>query len=106
MTRDASHVNEMTAAAVGQFPKEQRPQFEPLIKDVSLKFLEPDAFYRQLRTYFVKHYDAPHMGTFLALERTPVYRTMHRLEDTADCGSGAGIPTPLRREPEVRPADG
>jgi hypothetical protein len=79
-----SHVNEMTAAAVSQFPKEQRKQFEPVIKDVSLKFLDPDSFYRQLRTYFVKRYDAAHMGTFLALERTPVYRTMHRLEDAAD----------------------
>ena len=79
-----SHVNEMTAAAVAQLPKDKRQQFEPLIIDVSLKFLDPDAFYRQLRSYFVKHYDAGHMNTFLALERTPVYRTMHRLEEAAE----------------------
>lgn len=79
-----SHVNEMTAAAVSQFPREQRRQFEPLIKDVSLRFLDPDSFYRQLRTHFAKRYDAAHMGTFLALERTPVYRTMHRLEEAAE----------------------
>jgi hypothetical protein len=78
-----SHVGEMTAAAVAQFPKAQRSQFEPVIQDVSLKFLDPDAFYRQLRAYFAKHYDARHMQTFLALEKTPVYRTMHRLEETA-----------------------
>jgi hypothetical protein len=79
-----SHVNDMTAAAVAQFPRDQRRQFEPLIKDVSARFLEPDAFYRQLKSYFVKHYDAAHMATFLALERTPVYRTMHRLEDAVN----------------------
>ena len=37
--------SEMTAAAVSQFPERQRRQFEPVIKDVSLKFLDPDAFY-------------------------------------------------------------
>jgi len=79
-----SHVNEMTAAAVAQLPREQRRQFEPLVKDVSLRFLEPDAFYRQLKTYFSRHYDASRMATFLALERTPVYRTMHRLEEAAE----------------------
>jgi len=79
-----SHVNEMTAAAMAHLPREQRQQYEPLIKDVSLKFLEPEAFYRQLRTYFAKHSDADHMGTFLALERTPRYRTMHRVEESAD----------------------
>jgi hypothetical protein len=78
------HVNEMTLAAVSQFPREQRRQFEPLIKDVSLKFLDPEAFEKQLRTYFAKHYDAAHMSTFLALERTPVYRTMHRQEEAAE----------------------
>jgi len=79
-----SHANEMTAAAVAQLPREQRQQFEPLIPDVSLKLLAPDSFYRQLRTYFAKHNDADHMGTFLALERTPRYRTMNRLEESAD----------------------
>jgi hypothetical protein len=79
-----SHINEMTAAAVAQFPKEQRRQYEPLIQDASLKFLDPEEFYRQLRTYFAKHYDAARMSTFLALERTPVYRSMHRLEEMAD----------------------
>jgi len=79
-----SHVNEMTTAAVAQLPKDQRQSFEPLIKDVSLKFLDPDAFYRQLRTYFVKHYDGGKMATFLALERTTAYRTMHRLEAAAE----------------------
>ena len=79
-----SHINEMTAAAVAQFPKEQRRQYEPLIQDASLKFLDPEEFYRQLRTYFAKHYDAARMSTFLALERTPVYRSMHRLEEMAE----------------------
>jgi hypothetical protein len=79
-----SHVNEMTSAAVAQFPREQRRQFEPVIKDVSRQFLAPDAFYRQLRANFAKRYDAAHMGTFLALEKTSVYRTMHRLEETAE----------------------
>ena len=83
-----SHVNEMTAAAVAQFPKDKRQQFEPVIKDVSLKFLDPDSFYRQLRTYFRTHDDASHLATFLALERTPVYRTMHRLEEGADTAEG------------------
>lgn len=78
------HVNEMTTAAVAQLPREQRRQFEPVIKDVSLKFLDPDAFEKQLRTYFARHYDAARMGTFLALERTPVYRTMHRQEEAAE----------------------
>lgn len=81
-----SHVNEITTAAVAQFPRDLRKQFEPYIKDVSRRFLAPDAFYRQLRTYFVKHYDGGKMATFLALERTPGYRTMHRLE--------AGVETP------------
>jgi hypothetical protein len=79
-----SHVNEMTVAAVAQLPKDKRQQFEPLIKEVSLKFLNPDAFYRQLRTHLVKHYDAGKMATFLALERTPAYRSMHRLEAGAE----------------------
>ena len=83
-----SHVNEMTAAAVAQFPKDKRQQLEPLIKDVSLRFLDPDAFYRQLRTYFVKHYDSAKMATFLALERTPAYRSMHRLETAAETPAG------------------
>jgi hypothetical protein len=83
-----AHVSEMTSAAVAQFPKEQRQQFEPMIKEVGLKFLDPDAFYRQLRAYFVKHHDAGHMNTFLALERTPVYRTMHRLEEAANSAAG------------------
>lgn len=83
-----SHVNEMTAAAVAQLPRDQQRQFEPVIKDVSLQFLDPDAVYRQLRTYFVRHYDAGRMNTFLALERTPVYRTMHRQEDATRTPAG------------------
>jgi hypothetical protein len=79
-----SHVNEMTAAAVAQLPRDQRRQFEPVIKDVSVKFLNPDAFEKQLRTYFARHYDEARMGTFLALERTPVYRTMHRQEEASE----------------------
>jgi hypothetical protein len=79
-----SHVDEMTVVAVAQYPASQRRQFEPLIKEVSLKFLDPEAFYRQLRNYFVKNYDAAHMSSFLALERTPVYRTLQRLEEAAD----------------------
>ena len=60
-----------------------------MIKDVSSKFFSlPTVFYRQLRTYFVKHYEAGHMNTFLALERTPVYRTMHRLEESARSPAG------------------
>ncbi len=84
-----SHVNEMTAAAMAQLPADQRQQFEPLVKDVSLKFLDPDAFSRQLRTYFVKHYDPSKMATFLALERTPAYRPMHRLEAAAESSTPA-----------------
>ena len=83
-----SQVNEMTTAAVSQFPKDRRRQLEPLIKDVSLKFLAPDAFYRQLRTYFVKHYDSQKMATFLALQRTTAYRSMHRLEEAAETPAG------------------
>jgi len=79
-----AHVNEMTVAAIAQIPKDKRQELEPLIKDASLKFLDPDAFYRELRTNFSRHYDAAHMATFLALERTPLYRTMHRLEESAD----------------------
>ena len=79
-----ARISEMTAAAVAQMPNDQRRQMEPLIKEVSLKFFDPDAFYRQLRTYFVNHHDAAHLTTFLALERTPVYRTMHRLEQSAE----------------------
>ncbi len=82
-----SHVNEMTAAAMGQLPPGERLQFDPLIRDVSLKFLDPDAFSRQLRTYFEKHYNASKMATFLALERTPAYRPMHRLEAAAEASS-------------------
>jgi hypothetical protein len=78
-----SRVNQITTSAVAQFPKDLRQQFEPYIKDVSRKFLEHDAFQRQLRTYFVKHYDSGKMATFLALERTPTYRTMHRVESAA-----------------------
>jgi len=78
-----SHVNEMTSAAVAQFPRDQRRQFEPEIRDVSLRFLDADSFYRQLRSYFAKHYDAAHMNTFLALERTSAYRTMRRQEELA-----------------------
>jgi hypothetical protein len=79
-----AHVNEMTVAAVAQLPKDKRKEFEPLIKEVSLRFLNPDSFYRQLRTYFIKHYDGAKMATFLVLERTPVYRSMHRLEAAAE----------------------
>jgi len=79
-----AHVNQMTALAVAQLPREQQRQFEPLIREVSLKYFDPDAFYLQLRTYFIKHNDDSHMATFLALERTTVYRTMHRQEDAAE----------------------
>jgi hypothetical protein len=82
-----SHVNEMTSAAVAQLPRDQRRQFEPVVRDVSLKFLDPDSFYTQLRSFFARHYDASHIRTFLALERTPVYRTMHRLEEAVDSPS-------------------
>ena len=83
-----AHVTEMTSAAVAQFPNDQRKQFEPVIKEVSRKFLDPDTFYRQMRAYFAKHYDAGHMDTFIVLERTPVYRTMHRLEESAETEAG------------------
>jgi hypothetical protein len=83
-----SHVNEMTAAALGQLPSDQRLQFGPLINDVSLKFLDPDAFARQLKTYFASHYNTSKMATFLALERTPAYRSMHRMEAASEA---AGI---------------
>jgi hypothetical protein len=87
-----SHVNEMTVAAVAQLPKDKRQEFEPLIKDVSLRFLAPDAFYRQLRTYFMNHYDGSKMATFLALERTPAYRSMHRMEAAAETAAAqAGL---------------
>jgi hypothetical protein len=79
-----SHVNNMTAVAVAQLPTDQRRAFEPFIKDVSRTFLDPDAFYRQLQSYFAKHYDAAHMNTFLTLTRTPVYRGMLRLEEAAE----------------------
>ena len=84
-----AHVSDMTTAAVAQYPREQRRQFEPVIKDVSAKFLDPENFYKKLRIYFYKHYDASHMNTFLALERTPTYRTMHRLEDISETPASA-----------------
>jgi hypothetical protein len=78
-----SHVDEMTAAALAQMPRDQRRQLEPVVRDVSLRFLSPDAFSDQLRAYFVQHYEPGRMSTFLVLERTPVYRTMHRHEEMA-----------------------
>lgn len=78
------HVQEMTTAAIAQFPRDQRLQFEPVIKEVSLKFLDPGSFYNQLRKSFAKLYDAGHMNTFLALQRTSIYRTMHRMEQSLD----------------------
>jgi hypothetical protein len=54
-----------------------------VVKDVSVKFLDPDSFYKQLRTYFAKHYDESRMATFLTLEKTPVHRTMRRQEESA-----------------------
>lgn len=81
------HVNEMTAAALGQLPSEKRLEFGPLIHDVSVKFLNPDAFSRQLRTYFARHYDGKKMAMFLALERTPAYRSMHRVEAEAEAAN-------------------
>ena len=79
-----SHINEMTVAAVAQLPTDRRRALEPLIRDMSRKFLDPDAFYRQLQSYFAKHYDAAHMNTYLTLQRTPVYRTIVRLEEGAE----------------------
>ena len=79
-----SHVNEMTAVAISQLPRDQRAQFEPVLKDMMLRFLDPDAFYQQLRTYFARRSDPSHMATFLALERTPLYRTMHRVEQESE----------------------
>ena len=79
-----ARINQITAAAVALYPAEQRRDFEPMVKEIRLKFRDPQGLYRQLRSYFVKHYDAAHMRTFLALERTPVYRTMHRQEDAAE----------------------
>ena len=79
-----AHIQEMTTVAVAQFPREQRRQFEPAIKEVNLQFRAPEASYQQLQAYFVKHYDTARMNTFLALQKTPVYRTMHRLDESAD----------------------
>ncbi|HEY3841344.1 MAG TPA: hypothetical protein VGL72_32460 [Bryobacteraceae bacterium] len=106
LTSLPSHVTQMTSAAVAQFPNDQRRQFEPMIKEVSRKFLDPDSYYRQMRAYFVKHYDAGRMNTFLALERTPVYRTMHRLEEAADTEADEGarrrFENNLRSDPPTR----
>ena len=58
-----------------------------------------------MRSYFAKHYDAAQMATFLALERTPVYRTMHRLEESAETPAAQAARRRFRGQSEVRPAD-
>ena len=77
----------MTAAALGQLPSEKRLEFGPLIHDVSLKFLNPDAFSRQVKAYFARHYDGKKMAMLLALERTTTYRSMHRIEAEAEAAN-------------------
>lgn len=89
-----AQANEMSVAAVAQLAPEQRKPFTPLIKDASLKLLDPAACYPEVQHYFLKHYDGPKLNTFIALERTSVYRTMHRLEAGA---STAAAQTTRRR---------
>lgn len=62
-----TYINEMAAPSVAQ-----------------TKVKDADAFARELKSYFIDRYDASKMATFLALERTPTYRTMHRMEAAAD----------------------
>jgi len=102
-----SHVNEMTAAAMAHLPREQRQQYEPLIKDVSLKFLEPEAFY---------HYDAelPNANGEATLTTAPgqplpqaavpeeVYSYTATPEPREPVVASNVIPPPPTVEPEVR----
>ena len=78
-----ARVGEMTAAVLATFPPDKRKQLEPAARDIARQMLEPNLCYPLVRHYFLQHFDAPQMRSFVALEKTSVYRTMHRQEEQA-----------------------
>jgi hypothetical protein len=78
-----ARAGEMTVAVLATFPPDKRKELEPAAKDIARRMLEPSLCYPLVRRYFLQHFDAVQMRSFVALEKTPTYRTMHRQEEQA-----------------------
>jgi hypothetical protein len=93
-------IKETSILNPASFTGVQQRQVVALVRQESVRTARPAAMYSQLRTWYVRHYDADRISTFSALEKSPRYRTMRRMEEMA--ASAANLPMRRRFEANLQ----